>query len=167
MNSRKRKGARIICCAICLVHTIAMVEMGGNLIAHLTTMTAGLMLRREAKRRHNLKQRRVQAQNNVPRRSTINENKEQRKKRFLAFFEDVFRNNPTSDDAPAASDNDKFAALILQGGKIYCRENQIKQNKLSRARYFVQMLKQGAKAARTKLAQSDYGLPILIKHDDR
>jgi hypothetical protein len=81
----------------------------------------------------------------------------ERRNDFISKFTETLSNNQTSAN--------NFAALILQGDKLFCRKSQMKT--LSRGKYFVQMLRQGLVQypARTKTV-GIYGIPILIKHDD-
>ncbi len=60
--------------------------------------------------------------------------------------------------------DNKFAAIVLKQGKIYCRSSQIKQ--LSRGRYFVQMLQRGLRNQQPSASSLKNDLPILLKHDD-
>lgn len=90
---------------------------------------------------------------------------------FMKQFKDTLFaattiSNATSITNDVAATN--FAALILKDNKVYCSPLQIQ--KLSRARYFVQMLREGLKQRETD--DCDFAscilptLPILIKHDD-
>lgn len=77
---------------------------------------------------------------------------------FASQFEEIISN-------PEAYNN--FAALIVRNGNIYCRKSQIK--KLSRARYYVEMLEEGLHRQRDSVYQqalANTSIPVLIKHDD-
>ena len=77
---------------------------------------------------------------------------------FGSQFEDIISN-------PGAHTN--YVALIVQNGNIYCRESQI--TKLSRARYYVQMLEKGLRRQKDSIYEhvlANASIPVLIKHDD-
>jgi hypothetical protein len=72
-----------------------------------------------------------------------------------------------------------FAAVLIKNGNVYCRKDQV--NNLSRARYYVQMLREGIGLHINKIMQQEYDtlslldrsftnsstlIPVLIKHDD-
>lgn len=60
----------------------------------------------------------------------------------------------------------KFAAIVLKQGKIYCRSSHKEKLLMSRGRYFVQMLQQGLRDQQPSASSLKYDLPILLKHDD-
>ena len=74
---------------------------------------------------------------------------------FIPQFEEIFSN-------PDAYDS--FSALIVKNGGVYCRKGQL--SKLSRARYYVQMLQKGLQQLRNNNINISDVIPVLIKHDD-
>ncbi|KAL7526127.1 hypothetical protein ACHAXR_001330 [Thalassiosira sp. AJA248-18] len=114
--------------------------------------------RLEATRSNNRKRRILRERK--PHRAQIFDGRGGRKSNgFLDQFEDALTNDSKFTNAT------NFAALILKQDKIYCRKSQMK--KLSRVRYFVQMLRRGLSQYSAQIEASfDAGFPILVKHDD-
>jgi hypothetical protein len=89
---------------------------------------------------------------------------------FVSQFEEIFA-DPDS--------NANFASLIIKNREVYCRKGQLKR--LSRSRYFIQMLQKGLRRHRDNsqhqthsqlklldklMSNSSNVVPVLIKHDD-
>ena len=166
---RKGSGAKGVLFTILLMYTIAMIEMGQNLVSHFTTqlsmsysttMTTISSSSIQLKKIDNSpKLRRVLSESSYRTNSNITND-------FLLQFKDTLYNNNNNNNATQdTSSNNNFAALILKDNKVYCRQSQIQT--FSRARYFVQMIQEGLDR---KQQQHDINkgilLPILIKHDD-
>lgn len=167
-SPRKGKGARItICCALLLMYTSAVIDMGTQLMSsYFTTMSA-------PRSKHG--KRRVLGERDQSSTKLIDDTRRERRNNFINPFEDTLSNslNPTSIDATAINN---FVALMLKENEIYCRKSQMKY--LSRSRYFVQMLREGLRqypqTTSMQFADKDanattyrkHGIPILVKHDD-
>ncbi|KAL7460251.1 hypothetical protein ACHAXS_000713 [Conticribra weissflogii] len=74
-------------------------------------------------------------------------------------FASVFRSVLLEEHSNAINKVALFAALIVQDGKVYCRRSQTE--KLSRGRYFVQMLQQGLlQKGKTQMAEESFNKHI-------
>lgn len=136
------------------------MEMGRNLIWHFTPMSAPLP---ETRQQDSHTRRVLREDNALSSGQTIDDDIGRRRNAFLDQFENTLTNNPF---ALSVNSSSSFAALILKGGKIYCRKSQM--TALSRSRYFVQMLTEGLEQYDPQYEASyiDNNVPILIKHDD-
>ena len=166
---RKGSGAKGVLCTVLLMYTIAVIEIGQNLVSHFTTQlsmsysttttisSSSIQLK---KTDNSPKLRRVLSESSYRTRSNITNE-------FIRQFKDTLYNNNNNATNDTSSNN--FAAIILKDNKVYCRQSQI--HTFSRARYFVQMLREGLiRKQQTTSTRDDIDsgilLPILIKHDD-
>ncbi|KAL9189116.1 hypothetical protein ACHAXT_011606 [Thalassiosira profunda] len=160
----RRKGERLaLGGALLLLYGLSMREVGRGVLSRATAvLTAPLLLdpRASGGRRRLLRGRKPRrALAGYPGTPTIDDERGGGRNAFLDRFESVLATNATSaTDASSAN----FAALVLNEGKVYCRQSHMKS--MSRARYFVQMLRRGVK--QYDLPKGYPSLPILIKHDD-
>lgn len=155
MTSVPRKGgrnARIkIYCTLLLMYALVVMEMGRKVVSRTgyartsgidsPTTEAG-----DRTRPGGVSKRRVLRGEGDSRRSGGTSSD------FLDHFKDIL----------LSGSDPNFAALILRDEKVYCRKGQMK--KLSRGRYFVQMLRRGLVSSESQ--QWRGSLPILMKHDD-
>lgn len=162
---RKGSGAKGVLFTVLLMYTIALIEMGHFTklsMSYSTTMTtisssSSIQLK---KIDNSPKLRRVLSESLYRINSNITND-------FIRQFKDTLYNNNTNNTTKDTSSKNNFAALILKDNKVYCRQSQIQT--FSRARYFVQMIREGLD--RKQLQHNDdinkgILLPILIKHDD-
>jgi len=157
---RKGSGAKGVLFTVLLMYTIALIEMGHFTklsMSYSTTMTTiSSSSMPQMKTDNSPKLRRVLSESSYRINSNITND-------FIRQFKDTLYNNTTKD----TSSNNNFAALILKDNKVYCRQSQIQT--FSRARYFVQMLREGLdRKQHHEDDDTNIGilLPILIKHDD-
>ena len=148
------------------MHTIVIMELGQSLTSQFATITilssTPSSLPQQTIQSSISKRRILRESGRFNRRRTT---EQQQIDGFIEQFKDTLATNATSSIDNATAKN--FAALILKGNKVYCRSSQIQS--LSRARYFVQMLREGLKQQQqpmTSNVRNDILLPILIKHDD-
>ncbi len=157
-GTSSNKNARIaIYCVLLLAYSVFIMNFGGHLLLPFAGISSMLFETRPPMNhmRHalNVNKKRVFSK------MVMNYG---RRNDFISKFTETLSNNQTSAN--------NFAALILQGDKLFCRKSQMKT--LSRGKYFVQMLRQGLVKYpnRTKIVGEKNpwinGIPILIKHDD-
>lgn len=167
-SSSPRKGARTLTtfCILLLMHTIVIMELGQSLTSQFATITI-LSSTPSSLPQHTIqssisKRRILRDTGRFNRRRTT---EQQHIDGFIEQFKDSLATNATSSSIDNVTAKN-FAALILKGNKVYCRSSQIQS--LSRARYFVQMLREGLKQQQQPMTSnvSNDIVPILIKHDD-
>jgi len=160
---RKGSGAKGVLFTVLLMYTVALIEMGHFTklsMSYSTTTTISSSSMQLKKIDNSPKLRRVLSESSYRTNSNITND-------FIRQFKDTLYNNNNNNATKDTSSNNNFAALILKDNKVYCRQSQIQT--FSRARYFVQMLREGLIRKQQHGGDDvDSGilLPILIKHDD-
>ena len=160
---RKGGSAKGVLFTVLLMYTLAIIEIGQHFtklsMSYSTTMTISSSSTQLKKIDNSPKLRRVLSESSYRINSNITND-------FIRQFKDTLYNNNSNNATKDTSSNNNFAALILKDNKVYCRQSQIQT--FSRARYFVQMLREGLIRKQQHDDDIDRGilLPILIKHDD-
>lgn len=175
--SSKREGFRIIAyCSLLMVYSTFMIDKAVNLrrgiSISLSSYRNGISVANVAPNPdHLLQPQSVQMETKKHDAADhVTKNIRDTTHNFAPQFLEIFNN-------PSAYSN--FVALLIKSGELYCRNDQI--NNLSRARYYVQMLREGLGQHIYNMQQKEYGryslldqistnsstfVPVLIKHDD-